>query len=216
MCHIGLVLSVILPQHFSSFQWLECHLSCLSLALALKPASSIMYGLATLSCFSFLLMDLVSSLSGLPQALSIRYSMSLIQPKSLNLKKDYYFMYITSWRSWIHWIQLLKWEAVGGSIIAGGLALVCGLIMWITAIPRIRRKIFELFYYTHHLYILFIVFYILHVGVSAFCLILPGVYLFLVDRFLRFLQSRQKIRLVSARLLPSEAVELNFSKSTGK
>ncbi|XP_039146861.1 ferric reduction oxidase 2-like, partial [Dioscorea cayenensis subsp. rotundata] len=125
------------------------------------------------------------------------------------------FGFIIVWAATGTLYKLLKWEAVGGSIIAGGLALVCGLIMWITAIPRIRRKIFELFYYTHHLYILFIVFYILHVGVSAFCLILPGVYLFLVDRFLRFLQSRQKIRLVSARLLPSEAVELNFSKSTG-
>ncbi|GAU32368.1 hypothetical protein TSUD_44110 [Trifolium subterraneum] len=44
---------------------------------------------------------------------------------------------------------------------------------------------------------------------------LPGFYLFLVDRYLRFLQSQQKIQLVSARVLPCEAVELNFSKNPG-
>ncbi|KAF1863554.1 hypothetical protein Lal_00030602 [Lupinus albus] len=42
---------------------------------------------------------------------------------------------------------------------------------------------------------------------------LPSFYLFLVDRYLRFLQSRNQVRLVFARVLPCEAVELNFSKA---
>ncbi|KAG5558642.1 hypothetical protein RHGRI_008553 [Rhododendron griersonianum] len=78
-----------------------------------------------------------------------------------------------------------------------------------------RRKFFELFFYTHYLYIIFIVFFIFHVGFSYFCITLPGFYLFLIDRYLRFLQSQQMARLVSARILPCEAVELNFSKSPG-
>ncbi|KAJ8467770.1 hypothetical protein OPV22_030322 [Ensete ventricosum] len=81
----------------------------------------------------------------------------------------------------------------------------------ITTFSRIRHRMFELFFYSHQLYILFLIFYLLHVGISFFYLVLPGVYLFMVDRFLRFLQSRNKVRLVSARLLPSETVELNFS-----
>ncbi|GFS32123.1 ferric reduction oxidase 3 [Actinidia rufa] len=44
---------------------------------------------------------------------------------------------------------------------------------------------------------------------------LPGFYLFLIDRYLRFLQSQQEVRMISARVLTCEAVELNFSKNPG-
>ncbi|KAI3965823.1 hypothetical protein MKX01_010780 [Papaver californicum] len=96
------------------------------------------------------------------------------------------------------------------SNVAGEIAWVLSLAMWATSIPRVRRKMFELFFYTHYLYIIYLVFYILHVGSAYFCTILPGVFLFLIDRFL---QSRKRVRLVSARVLPCETVELNFSKS---
>nr|KYP64236.1 hypothetical protein KK1_018828 [Cajanus cajan] len=111
--------------------------------------------------------------------------------------------------------KMLEWKKNGISNVAGEVALVVGLLMWIAAIPRIRRKAFELFFYTHYLYILFIVFFIFHVGMFHACTVLPGFYLFLVDRFLRFLQSRLRVRLVSARVLPCQTVELNFSKNHG-
>lgn len=113
-------------------------------------------------------------------------------------------------------LQMLKWDKVGISNVAGEIALLAGLAMWATTIPRIRRKIFELFFYTHYLYIIFVIFFVLHVGISYSCMMLPGFYLFLVDRYLRFLQSRKGVRLVSSRLLPCESVELNFSKNPGK
>ena len=116
---------------------------------------------------------------------------------------------------YIYCMQMRQWAKADISVVAGEVALVSGLLMWLTTIPRIRRKIFELFFYTHHLYIVFIVFFVFHVGFSYACTMLPGFYLFLIDRFLRFLQSRQHIRLVSARLLPCETVELNFSKARG-
>ena len=112
--------------------------------------------------------------------------------------------------------QMLKWDKIGVSNVAGELGLLSGLAMWATSFPRIRRKIFELFFYTHHLYIFFIVLFVLHVGISYSCIMLPGFYLFLIDRYLRFIQSQQKVRLVAARLLPCEAVEMNFSKAPGK
>eukprot|EP00268_Persea_americana_P057078 TRINITY_DN6812_c0_g1_i2.p1 TRINITY_DN6812_c0_g1~~TRINITY_DN6812_c0_g1_i2.p1 ORF type:complete len:727 (-),score=63.26 TRINITY_DN6812_c0_g1_i2:431-2611(-) len=111
--------------------------------------------------------------------------------------------------------QLLRWDKVGVSNVAGEIALVFGIVMWVAVLPRIRRQKFELFFYTHQLYFLFLLFYVLHVGIAFFALILPGVYLFLIDRYLRFLQSRQKVRLVSTRLLPCETLELNFTKSPG-
>lgn len=111
---------------------------------------------------------------------------------------------------------MLKWEKIGISNVAGEVGLLTGVTIWLTSISRIRRNIFELFFYTHHLYILFVIFFILHVGFSYCWITLPGFYLFLIDRFLRLMQSQQKVRLVSARVLPCQVVELNFSKTPGK
>lgn len=115
----------------------------------------------------------------------------------------------------LQWLQMIDWSKTGVSNVAGEISLLAGLGLWVTTFPRIRRKMFELFFYTHHLYILFMFFFILHVGISYCCMMLPGFYLFLVDRYLRFLQSRHRVRLLSARVLPCDAVELNFSKSPG-
>lgn len=110
---------------------------------------------------------------------------------------------------------MLRWAKIGISNVAGELALLSGLAMWATTFPPIRRKFFELFFYTHYLYILFVVFFVFHVGISYSLIMLPSFYLFVVDRYLRFLQSRRAVRLVSARMLPGETVELNFSKAPG-
>ncbi|XP_075519151.1 ferric reduction oxidase 2-like [Primulina tabacum] len=123
--------------------------------------------------------------------------------------------YIIFWAATHELSEMLKWENTGVSNVAGELSLLAGLVLWATTLPRIRRKIFELFFYTHHLYILFVFFFVLHVGISYTSIMLPGFYLFMIDRYLRFLQSRRGVRLVSARILPCETVELNFSKSTG-
>uniref|UniRef100_A0A453CL93 Ferric oxidoreductase domain-containing protein n=1 Tax=Aegilops tauschii subsp. strangulata TaxID=200361 RepID=A0A453CL93_AEGTS len=124
--------------------------------------------------------------------------------------------YVFFWASTDQIHLMTKWARTRASNVAGELALLCGLAMWATALPRIRRRMFELFFYAHHLYIPFIVFSALHMGVMVFCYVLPGVFLFAVDRCLRFLQSRARVRLVSSRFLPSGAVELNFAKSPCK
>ncbi|GKU88052.1 hypothetical protein SLEP1_g2362 [Rubroshorea leprosula] len=110
-------------------------------------------------------------------------------------------------------MQMIEWKKTGVSNLAGEISLLSGLALWITTFPRIRRKAFELFFYTHYLYIIFVVFFILHVGINYAFIMLPGFYLFLIDRCLRLLQSQQKVRLVSARVLPCNTIELNFSKS---
>ncbi|XP_076890650.1 ferric reduction oxidase 2-like [Bidens hawaiensis] len=119
----------------------------------------------------------------------------------------------------IYWIvtkqtsEMLKWTKTGVSNVAGELSLLAGLVMWATTIPRIRRKMFEVFFYTHYLYIIFVVFFVFHLGIAYASIMLPGFYLFMIDRFLRFLQSKGNVRVVSARVLPCETLELNFSKS---
>ncbi|KAL8062751.1 hypothetical protein ABFX02_02G167700 [Erythranthe guttata] len=125
------------------------------------------------------------------------------------------FGYVIYWASVRKLHKLLEWKKTGFSAIAGELSLVAGLILWATTFPRIRRKMFEVFFYTHHMYIPFVVFFIFHVGINYASMMIPGFFLFVIDRYLRFLQSRSNARLLSARVLPCQAVELNFSKTTG-
>ncbi|XP_068650275.1 ferric reduction oxidase 2-like [Aristolochia californica] len=122
-------------------------------------------------------------------------------------------MFIVYWAIVNDLKEMLIWDHNSNSNVPGEIAILFGLAMWVTVHPRIRRKMFELFFYTHQLYIPFLFFYMLHTGFYFIFMIFPGFYLFLIDRYLRFLQSRQKVRLVSARILPCETVELNFSKS---
>lgn len=111
---------------------------------------------------------------------------------------------------------MLEWSSTYLSNVAGVIAFVLLLVMWALSFDRVRRKMFEVFFYSHHLYIPIIFFYMLHVGVAYLCMILPGIFLFLIDRYLRFLQSRKRARLDSARLLPNGTMELTFSKDQGE
>lgn len=111
-------------------------------------------------------------------------------------------------------MQALNWDKTGVSNVAGEISLFFGLILWAATYPGIRRKFFEVFFYTHYLYILFIVFFFFHVGIGYAFFMLPGFYLFMIDRYLRFLQSSQRVRLLSARVLSCEALELNFAKNS--
>ncbi|KAJ4728237.1 Ferric reduction oxidase [Melia azedarach] len=155
----------------------------------------------------------VLPLFGLTSEASIKYHM-WVGHMVMTLLTAHGVCFIISFIATNAW-EIVNWPQIGISNLAGELSLLSGLAMWATTFTPIRRKFFELFFYTHYLYILFVVFFVFHVGVSYSCIMLPGFYLFLVDRFLRFLQSRQRVRLLSARLLPCETVELNFSKAPG-
>eukprot|EP01018_Ginkgo_biloba_P025258 Gb_17654 [translate_table: standard] len=111
--------------------------------------------------------------------------------------------------------ELSRWDPTGRANLAGEITLLSGLIIWLTSINQIRRKFFELFYYSHHLYVIFIVFFIMHVDDRHFCTVLSGIFLLLLDRFLRFLQSRITVNILSARILPCKAIELTLSKCPG-
>ncbi|XP_070053306.1 ferric reduction oxidase 4-like [Nicotiana tomentosiformis] len=110
-------------------------------------------------------------------------------------------------------IEMLEWSSTYVSNVAGEIAALVAIAMWCTSLYKIRRKMFEVFFYTHQLYTLYIFFYLLHVGAAYTCMIIPGIFLFVIDRYLRFLQSKRRARLISARLLPCRAIELTFSKN---
>ncbi|XP_021827109.1 ferric reduction oxidase 2-like [Prunus avium] len=156
----------------------------------------------------------ILQLIGLTSEASIKYHIWLGH-LVMTLFTAHGLCYIIYWANTSQIFLMFNWDNFAICNLAGEIALLAGLAMWATSFPRIRRKMFELFFYTHHLYIVFVVFYVFHVKFSYACTMLPGFYLFIIDRFLRFLQSQQRIRLVSARVLPCEAVELNFSKNPG-
>ncbi|XP_049378966.1 ferric reduction oxidase 4-like [Solanum stenotomum] len=112
-------------------------------------------------------------------------------------------------------IEMIEWSSTYVSNVAGEIATLVAIAMWVTSLYKIRRKMFDLFFYTHQLYTLYMFFYLLHVGVAYTCMVLPGIFLFLIDRYLRFLQSKRSARLISSRLLPCSTFELTFSKNPG-
>ncbi|GLT84667.1 hypothetical protein SLE2022_028840 [Rubroshorea leprosula] len=176
-----------------------------------------MLGIVGNICLAFLFYPVargssVLPLLGLTSEGSIKYHI-WVGHMAMVLFTAHGFGYIITWIINNQLSELIQWQTTDVPNLPGEIALLGGLLLWIATLPRIRRKAFELFFYTHNLYIIFVVFFFLHVGINYAVIMLPGFYLFMIDRFLRFLQSQRKVRLVSARLLPCDTVELNFSKS---
>ncbi|XP_060167480.1 ferric reduction oxidase 6-like [Lycium barbarum] len=108
--------------------------------------------------------------------------------------------------------ELIDWKNIGVANLPGVISLAAGLLMWVTSLPGVRRKNFELFFYTHQLYVVFVVFLALHVGDFIFMIAGAGIFLFMLDRFLRFFQSRKTVDILSATCFPCGTVELVISK----
>ncbi|KAL9392165.1 hypothetical protein Peur_016085 [Populus x canadensis] len=170
-------------------------------------------------CWAFLFFPVtrgssILPLVGLTSESSIKYHIWLGH-LSMILFAAHTVGFVIYWAMTNQMAAMLEWGKTWVSNVAGEIAAVLALAMWVTSSYRIRRKMFEVFFYTHQLYILYIVFYVLHVGAAYFCMVLPGIFLFVIDRYMRFLQSQRRARLDSARVLPCGSVELTFSKSPG-
>ncbi|KAJ4961779.1 hypothetical protein NE237_021689 [Protea cynaroides] len=107
------------------------------------------------------------------------------------------------------------WQKTGRVYLAGEIGLATGLVIWITSLPQVRRRQFELFYYTHHLYVIFLVFFSFHAGDRHFYMIFGGILLFALDKLLRIIQSRAVTCVLSARILPCKVLELTLPKPFG-
>ncbi|KAG0611876.1 hypothetical protein M758_7G172500 [Ceratodon purpureus] len=100
------------------------------------------------------------------------------------------------------------------SVLAGLIAFIVGLLMWTSALSYIRRKHFNLFYYVHQLYWIFFAFFVYHVGVKHAGYSMGSIFLYFVDRFFRFQQSRRKMSISNAKILSNGVVELKIPKSS--
>ncbi|XP_059648341.1 ferric reduction oxidase 6-like isoform X2 [Cornus florida] len=108
--------------------------------------------------------------------------------------------------------EILEWKSDRGANFAGVICYIFALLMWVTSLPPVRRRYFELFLYTHQLYILFFIFMALHIGDTYFSRAAAGIFLFMLDRFLRFCQSRRTVKITSATSFPCGTVQLVLSK----
>ncbi|KNA10876.1 hypothetical protein SOVF_140320 [Spinacia oleracea] len=108
--------------------------------------------------------------------------------------------------------QTFEWRDIGVANLAGVISLTSGILMWVTSLPGVRKWNFELFFYTHQLYVVFVIFFAMHVGDFIYCMGAGGIFLFMLDRFLRFIQSRKTVDIISATSLPCGTVELVLSK----
>lgn len=108
--------------------------------------------------------------------------------------------------------QIWKWQTDGRIYIAGGITLVTGLIIWIASLPFMRRRRFQVFYNIHHLYLVFLLFFLFHAGDRHFYMIFSGVLLFGLDKLLRIVQSTETC-ILSARIFPCRTIELTLPKA---
>lgn len=108
-----------------------------------------------------------------------------------------------------------KYSTEGISNFPGVIGATAGVIMWVTALAPVRSRFFNFFYGTHQLYIVLFVFYAWHVGKGNMGKCIGGIFLFFIDRFLRFVQSQKRITGVTAQVLPSGVVELKIPIQQG-
>ncbi|XP_073396120.1 ferric reduction oxidase 6 isoform X2 [Physcomitrium patens] len=114
-----------------------------------------------------------------------------------------------------HMVMDWKYSTEGISNFPGVIGATAGVIMWVTALAPVRSRFFNFFYGTHQLYIVLFVFYAWHVGKGNMGKCIGGIFLFFIDRFLRFVQSQKRITGVTAQVLPSGVVELKIPIQQG-
>eukprot|EP00250_Pteridium_aquilinum_P020333 c24786_g1_i1 orf=522-2951(+) len=113
--------------------------------------------------------------------------------------------------------EIIRWEAAAEScsVVAGLVAWIVGLIMWASSLSCVRRRWYEVFFGVHHLYIVFVIFWLYHVIWTVHLFIIPCL-LFAIDRFLRMVQSRQLVDVLSARIMESGSIELKIARNDSK
>ena len=98
-------------------------------------------------------------------------------------------------------------------VVSGLVALLIVIYMVATSLPTIRRRHFNFFYYSHQLYIVFFTGFMYHVGVRTVGYTMGPIFLFFLDWFMRFWQSRQLIQVSRARVSFDRIIELKVPRS---
>ncbi|KAJ8926850.1 hypothetical protein NQ314_020701 [Rhamnusium bicolor] len=108
------------------------------------------------------------------------------------------------------------WQTMTG--FTGIILTLIFTVMYIFALPIIRRKIYNWFWYTHNLYPLFFIFFILH-GTGrliqppfTYYFLLGPLILFTLDTLISVSRKKIEIPVIHADILPSNVTKLEFQK----
>ncbi|KAI5065856.1 hypothetical protein GOP47_0018480 [Adiantum capillus-veneris] len=193
----------------------------LSLAKLNRAAENL--GRAALIPFALLWIP-VSRGSPLLRAMKVPYEHAVkyhiwLAVSALTLLTAHSVLYIVYYYETDSAYKILEWvtERERCSLVAGLVAWLAGLLMWVTSLSYFRRRWYEIFFSVHHLYVVFLLFWLYHVMYTIHFFIVP-VLLFVIDRFLRMVQSRQSVDVLSATVLESGAIQLRIAtnlESTG-
>ncbi|DAZ99873.1 TPA: hypothetical protein N0F65_008616 [Lagenidium giganteum] len=97
--------------------------------------------------------------------------------------------------------------------VFGELALLCFLVIGITSMPFIRRQCYELFYYVHHLFIVGVIFTIMHWGPIIWWL-LPTLLVYIMSRCTSHANSYTPVLINEFTTLHNDIVKIVISRST--
>uniref|UniRef100_K3WU66 FAD-binding FR-type domain-containing protein n=1 Tax=Globisporangium ultimum (strain ATCC 200006 / CBS 805.95 / DAOM BR144) TaxID=431595 RepID=K3WU66_GLOUD len=97
--------------------------------------------------------------------------------------------------------------------VFGEISLFFLLLVGVTSIPWVRRKMFETFYYTHHLYILGVVFAVMH-WVTCIWWFLPTLVVYLISRAISTWNALHPVQVVEFTALADDIVKIVLTRST--
>lgn len=114
--------------------------------------------------------------------------------------------------------------------ISGHIILVCMFIMYTSAIERMRRRYFEAFWYSHHLFVVFFAFLLSHASQcyihannytppcipNAWKYCVLGLFLYLIERIVREVRGRFETYVSKVVQHPSKVVEVQMKKPSFK
>ncbi|XP_074037846.1 dual oxidase 1 [Leptinotarsa decemlineata] len=108
------------------------------------------------------------------------------------------------------------WQTMTG--ITGVILTLIWAVMYMFALPVIRRKIYNWFWYTHNLYPIFYIFFILH-GTGrliqppfTYYFLLGPLILYTLDCLISISRKKVEIPVIRAEILPSNVTMLEFQK----
>ena len=106
-------------------------------------------------------------------------------------------------------ILFTTWLGISGVILVLSMCLIV-----LCAHPRIRRGWFELFYYPHHAFLVYVIILAAHPTTTRTAMfVLPGFVIYVTSRLLSLIQSLRRTECVDLALQPDDVIKLAFAKT---
>ncbi|RKP13444.1 ferric reductase NAD binding domain-containing protein [Piptocephalis cylindrospora] len=153
--------------------------------------------------------------------------MSLFLWSSIHMGAHYVnFWHLTQWSISSRLKDALQWAFLSPTGSTGHFLFLLLIIIAFSARRKVRTRRFDTFISLHHLYILFLIFCMIH---GTFCFIakalratcsyhstfhlyiLPGLVLYVTERMYRYIRYRRTVQVQSVILHPSQVIELRMN-----